>query len=388
MNISRLLLIKHWQCHLLLNLARVVLFALIANNTYAASYQVTASPATPYTWIDISSSPNTVALNDDAISGLISIGFTFNYGGIDYTQVRIASNGMLYFNATVGGTSGSWWNNVAVNNATQTATYNISNAMMPYWTDLNPANVANRIRYQTLGVSPNRQFVVSFLAVPTYSALGANTFQVVLNESGTFMFNYQTTNTQGGGANPEGATIGYHVSGADFSQFSLNTASVPNVTTLLWRRIPPILTNLKTVTVLSDPFNNAINPKNIPEAVVRYTIRITNSSLGGVVDNNRMLITDPVPTNATLFTGLSVSGSAPYIFNDNASTITCPFIALNNNTDCIDFSNDNGATWTYTPNGSFDTAVTHLRFRPTGVMVGNTGAGNPFFELKFDVQIK
>ncbi|NOT15178.1 MAG: hypothetical protein HOP21_06305 [Methylotenera sp.] len=359
----------------------------ISTNLYAASYQVTG-PTTPYTWVDISTSPNTVVLNDDAVSGLINIGFTFNFGGTDYTQVRITSNGMLYFNAA-GGNTGSWWNNVAVNNATQTGTYGISNAMMPYWTDLNPANVANRIRYQTLGLAPNRQFVTSFLGVPTYSTSGANTFQVILNENGSFMYNYQSTNTQGGGGNPEGATIGYHVSGADFSQFSLNTASVPNLRTLSWSRIAPILTNLKTVSVLSDPFNNVTNPKHVPDALIQYAVRITNSSLGGVVDNNKIIITDPIPVNTTLFTG-ALSGSAPYIFTDStpSSAITCPFVALNNNTDCVDFSNDNGATWTYVPNGSYDTTVTHLRFRPTGIMAGNTGAGNPFFEVKFNVQVK
>ncbi|QDC44267.1 hypothetical protein [Methylophilus medardicus] len=150
----------------------------------------------------------------------------------------------------------------------------------------------------------------------------------------------------------------------------------------------PLMTNLKTVTVLNDPVNGTTNPKMIPGAVVEYTIRITNSG-NGTVDNNSIVITDPIPVNGTLFTG-NVSGGAPYQFTNGSpsSGITCPFTALGNLTDCVDFSNDGGATWTYVPNGSYDSAVRHLRFKTTGAMAANTGTGNPFFEIKFNVQIQ
>lgn len=356
----------------------------ICTNSHAATYQA-YSPAT-YTWLDISATGTTVALVDDGISALVNIGFTFNYGGTNYTQLRIASNGMLYFNAA-GGNSGAWYNNVAINSATQTGTYGITNAIMPYWTDLNPAGVATRVRYQMLGVTPNRQFVVSYLAVPTYNATGANTFQVVLNEDGTFIYNYQSTNTQGGGTGSEGATIGYHVSAGDFVQFSMDTASAPNGSAIFWSK-PPLLSNLKTVALLSDPINNVTNPKNIPGAVVQYTIRITNSGTGKVGDN-AMVITDSIPANTTFFSG-NVSGGAPYIFTNGTPTsnLSCPFIALANLTDCVDFSNNGGTTWVYVPNGAYDAAVTHVRFKLTGAMSANTGAGGPFFELKFNVQVK
>ncbi len=354
--------------------ALLMLFCVMfARNSHAASYQVTG-PTTPYTWVDISTSPNTVALADDSVSAIINIGFTFNFAGYDYTQLYIGSNGWLFF----GPITSTVFTNTTV------ATSPVANVMMPYWDDLNPGGVATRVRYQTIGTAPNRQFVVSYLAVPTYPNTGSNTFQVVLNESGVFLYNYQATNVQGASA-----TVGYNVSALDLVQFSFNTASVPNLRTLRWGRIPPILANAKTVTLVSDPVNGVTNPKNIPGAVSQYSIRISNSSAAGVVDNNRLTITEPIPSNASLFTG-ALSGAAPFIFTNGApsSGLTCPFTALNSTTDCIDFSNDGGTTWTYVPNGAYDAAVTHVRFKFTGVMAGNTGAGNPFFDIKFNVQIK
>lgn len=167
----------------------------------------------------------------------------------------------------------------------------------------------------------------------------------------------------------------------------LSQANFYNIDDQLFTANVPLLTHLKMLSVLSDPFNNTINPKNIPEAVVQYTIRITNSGAGSV-GNNSIVITDPVPVNATLFTG-NVSGGAPYIYINGtpSSAISCPFIALNSLTDCIDFSNDGGITWGYTPNGAYDNAVTHIRFNTTGSMAA-TGGGNPYFELKFNVQVK
>ena len=81
---------------------------------------------------------------------------------------------------------------------------------------------------------------------------------------------------------------------------------------------------------------------------------------------------------------------APYIFTDGTPSrlLTCPITALNSTLDCIDFSNDSGATWTYAPNGAYDAADTNIRFTLTGTMAVNVGAGSPSFSLKFNVQVK
>jgi uncharacterized repeat protein (TIGR01451 family) len=129
--------------------------------------------------------------------------------------------------------------------------------------------------------------------------------------------------------------------------------------------------------VYSDPVNGTINPKNIPGSEVLYTLIVTNSG-AGTVDNNTLVIVDPIPANTELFTG-NLSGGAPLVFTNGApsSGLTCTFTALNNFADCVDFSNNGGATWNYVPNGGFDPAVTHIRFIPAGAMNGDAVAGSP-----------
>ncbi len=151
---------------------------------------------------------------------------------------------------------------------------------------------------------------------------------------------------------------------------------------------PPSLLFLKTVAVTSDPVNGATGPKYIPGAEVLYTMRVTNSG-ASAVDNNTLVITDPIPANTEVFTG-DLSGGAPLIFVDGtpSSALSCAFVALGNLADCMDFSNDSGVSWTYVPNGSFDPAVTNIRFSLSGAMSPNTGSGNTYFDLKFRVRVK
>jgi uncharacterized repeat protein (TIGR01451 family) len=382
-----------------LNALIIILFAFMAgltcNNALAATY-LFAGPTTPYTWVDISSTSATpginvtqavssaanpavaAALTDDSYSPAIPIGFTFNYAGTNYTQLVVGSNGWLFF-----GTPSTVYVNTPV------ASVPVSNVLMPYWDDLDNGGLTGRIQYLTIGTAPNRQFVVSFIGVPTYGSAGSNnTFQVILYENGRFQFNYQATQLQG-----SSATIGYQVSAADFVQYATNTAnSTPNLRTLTWY-ISPSLTNLKTVSTLSDPVNNTSQPKNIPGAVVQYKIDVSNTSVG-IVDANTTIISDPIPANTELFTG-GLSASAPFSFTDGAPTsgLTCAFISLASTTDCIEFSNNAGATWTYTPSAAtdYDAAVTNIRFKPIGTLNGDTApaaAPYPNFNLTFKVRIK
>ncbi len=151
----------------------------------------------------------------------------------------------------------------------------------------------------------------------------------------------------------------------------------------------PSLVNMKTVSVTSDPFNGSTNPKNIPSAEVLYNLRVTNTG-AGVVDNNTLVMVDPLPANTELFVGdLGAVGSGPIVFVQGTPTsnLTYTFISLASLTDDVDFSNDNGATWTYVPTPPYDTAVNRIRLNPKGTMAG-TGGGNPNFDLRFRVRIK
>ncbi len=155
----------------------------------------------------------------------------------------------------------------------------------------------------------------------------------------------------------------------------------------------PSLTFLKTVAVYSDPVNGVTNPKFIPGALAVYTLTVTNSGTGPV-DNNSLAITDPLPANTALFVNdLGVAGSGPVSFAQGAtsSTLTYTFTALNSPTDDVDFSIDNGATWTAIPAAGADgcdPAINRIRINPKGTFVGNPAAPSPSFSLNFRVCVK
>jgi hypothetical protein len=154
----------------------------------------------------------------------------------------------------------------------------------------------------------------------------------------------------------------------------------------------PTLTHLKSVAVFSDPFNNQTNPKSIPGALQRYTVRITNQG-AGPVDNNTIAIVDAVPANTILYVldnGTPGSGPVEFINGTPTSALTYTFSGLASGADNVDFSNNGGTTWTYvpTPNANgCDPAVTHIRVRPQGTMAGTGVAGNPYFEVRFRVRV-
>jgi parallel beta-helix repeat protein len=154
----------------------------------------------------------------------------------------------------------------------------------------------------------------------------------------------------------------------------------------------PTLTYLKSVGTFSDPLNNTTNPKSIPGALQVYTLRLTNQG-AGIVDSNTVAIVDAVPANTTLFVqDLGVAGSGPVAFTNGTPTsaLTYTFSGLGNGGDDLEFSNNGGSTWAYTPVANADgcdPTVTHIRVRPKGTMAGATGAGNPFFEVRFRVRV-
>jgi len=156
---------------------------------------------------------------------------------------------------------------------------------------------------------------------------------------------------------------------------------------------PPVsLTHVKSVQVISDPFNSSTNPKAIPGAVIEYTLQVANSG-GGSVDNNTVKVVDPIPANTRLFLGdLGGSGSGPVAFVNGtpSSGLTWTYASLGSGSDDLEFSLD-GSNWGHLPAADasgFDTTGTkHIRMSPKGTMAGNTGSGNPSFQLRFRVRI-
>jgi uncharacterized repeat protein (TIGR01451 family) len=86
-----------------------------------------------------------------------------------------------------------------------------------------------------------------------------------------------------------------------------NSESVDNQYSIL----SAALTLNKTATVISDDFNGTTNPKAIPNAVVQYTITVTNNST--TTDASAVTVTDNIPANATFVAGSITlnAGSVP-----------------------------------------------------------------------------
>jgi len=151
---------------------------------------------------------------DDSVDRNVPLGFSFPFGGTNYTTVNIVSNGFLRFTTL----NDTYFNNSTLTNIDAT----MPHAIFPYWDDLNPATGGN-IRYSTLGSAPNRRFVTTWTNVPHYNVSGSYSFQVVLYENGSIRFRYDASSDANGSSNG-GATIGVIENDTKFDQHSFNTA--------------------------------------------------------------------------------------------------------------------------------------------------------------------
>lgn len=167
---------------------------------------------------------------DDSVDRNVPLGFSFPFGGANYTTVNIVSNGYLRFTTL----NDTYFNNSTLANIDAT----MPHAIFPYWDDLNPATGGN-IRYSTLGSAPNRRFVTTWTNVPHYNVSGSYSFQVVLYENGSIRFRYDANSNANGSSNG-GATIGVIENDTKFNQHSFNTTINANQDILYTYTPPPI----------------------------------------------------------------------------------------------------------------------------------------------------
>ena len=107
----------------------------------------------------------------------VNIGFSFNYAGADFTQVRLNTNGWVSLNLSgIDLTSNA--------NVWMFTTANPVNVLAPWWDDLK-ADGSSDISYLTSGSAPNRVFTVEWNNMLTYNTGSAAriSFQVKLYET-------------------------------------------------------------------------------------------------------------------------------------------------------------------------------------------------------------
>ncbi|HLG34709.1 MAG TPA: T9SS type A sorting domain-containing protein [Bacteroidia bacterium] len=141
------------------------------SNATLAYRLVVPPPPMCYTDVVIGYLPDAVggtslALLDDEWSGVIGMPFNFCFDGNSYNQLLIGSNNLVTFDLSLAGGFCPWQISFAI-----PSTSDPMNSIMAPWEDILPPN-GGTISYQTLGVAPNRRFIVNWFQVPMFSCVG------------------------------------------------------------------------------------------------------------------------------------------------------------------------------------------------------------------------
>jgi len=164
----------------------VVLSGLFYANKSVAQVQITTSDTTicPNTCIDLHAqvngrTPNLVSLSDDFYTGVINIGFTFNYFGNNYSTCICSSNGYVNFNTAQANQPCAWVISQGI-----PGNPNVLNSIMGFYADILPMATQGTLDWASMGVAPFRKFVLSFCDVPMFQCTALTTsFQIVLCET-------------------------------------------------------------------------------------------------------------------------------------------------------------------------------------------------------------
>ena len=182
---------KKFSILIILMMFSLVLFAQNKGSggpdTYGYSWKDSDESGGPtYSWYDISSIGTTMSLGNDEMSSPISLGFTFNYYGNDYTTVNICSNGYLSFTSSTVTTTASTMPNVSEPN----------NVIAPLWSRYLPEDAGGIYYYYD---SSNSRFIVQFDIIEyiDFPWDDTATFQVLLYDTGEIIFQYQAVTIQG-----------------------------------------------------------------------------------------------------------------------------------------------------------------------------------------------
>jgi hypothetical protein len=251
---------------------------------------------------------------DDTPSGVLPIGFTFNFNGVNFTDFSVSPDGWIRM-GNVAPTS-QFTNSV-------TSTTNIPK-IYAYWDDV-ATGTNGGVSYRVTGSAPNRILKVQWFVTVPYNFSGAanSTFQVWMYETTNVVeFRYGAMGITG----LESASGGLTGGATNFQSitFSSNTASTstanntninPPASGTIYTFTPPSVTySWLPATFLSS--TSILNPvATAATATTTYTFTATN----GVCSNNSpvTLTVNPLPT-----IGASASASAICIGGSSDLTAT------------------------------------------------------------------
>lgn len=138
---------------------------------YKMAVNITSTP-----WFDAVSNGVNLNINGDDVSGSLNLGFNFPFYDSFFSTVYISSNGYLSFSDT----------NPTVYSNPTFPTSTSTNVISPFWNDLIASN-------NIYGWVTSSYAVIEFQNFYYLSGSLAGTFEVVLYQNGTILFNYQNT---------------------------------------------------------------------------------------------------------------------------------------------------------------------------------------------------
>jgi hypothetical protein len=194
--------------------------------------------------------------------------------------------------------------------------------------------------------------------------------------------------------------IGYAIGGSSAGTASVTTTATSSFDGTVSDHVDDTVTVLapdivvvKSTLTHSDPVNGTTNPKAIPGAVVYYLVQVSNTG-SGATDTDTVILSDSVPQKSVLFVGdIGGAGSGPIVFTDGAtpSGLSYTFVSLDSTTDDVEFSDDDGATFSYVPQpdaNGFDADVTDVRVLPKGSFDASDGVNDPSFSTLFRIAVE
>jgi len=330
---------------------------LAVNLSSSAGYSVSSISYAPAT----GSATTLTALWTDDAATTVTLPFSFNFYGVNYTTMTVYTNGFVQLGASSGSTT--------VYQQTIPNVANPNKVIAACWNDLDLTYVGD-IRTITTGVTPNRIFSIQYLNCPFYDGVfgtGNLLAQIELYENGGFIevhvgqvsgTSTTTANKTLGVENTTG-TAAATPSGRNGVPWTISSGSpeawrfTPNSYQYLWN--PSTFLNNTTI---SNPLAS-----NVTSATT-YTVTVTDVATGCTATGSILLqlASDPVPvatSSGPVCEGSSVvfdaglTGMASYNWsgpNGFTSSLQSPTLsnaqAVNAGTYIVTVTNSSGCTGT------------------------------------------
>jgi hypothetical protein len=218
-------------------------------------------------------------LGDDSVAAITSP-FTIPFGGGNFTQLYVSSNGTISFTDAYS----SYANQDLRPDSFPTFAFQPTTLVAPFWQDLYPVKgTTQNVFWAVTGAAPNRKLVVEWRNVRSFLCRSdpnaTITFEIVFQE-GTSQFLFEYGDTLFGDACVSqdygiASTVGVQVSPSQASQWSFDIGSIASGMALLWQSPPPTppASPLPTIT--------SISPSGAPLLGPSTTITISGTGFAG-----------------------------------------------------------------------------------------------------------